>query len=104
MFANTGLLSTPELTSQKYTEAQEPKLEDENNWYVKVANGTAVPGNGKTAVTPTGKIIYKSQAEPIIEEVPEGAFCGMFMNTNISSLPSLYAKKLVRNIRCRCRY
>ena len=97
MFANTGLLSTPELTSQKYTEAQEPKLEDENNWYVKVANGTAVPGNGKTAVTPTGKIIYKSQAEPIIEEVPEGAFCGMFMNTNISSLPSLYAKKFGKN-------
>ena len=36
------------------------QIEDENNWYVKVANGTAVPGNGKTAVTPTGKIIYKS--------------------------------------------
>lgn len=97
MFANTGLTYTPELTAQKYIEATEPRLEDDNQWYVRVSNNAPMSGSGITATTPDGKTIYKQTTDPIIEELPEGAFCGMFMNTKITTLPSIYAKKVGKN-------
>ena len=86
----------PELTPVKYNKYYEPGMKDDG-WYVAVSGNSPASGSAIYATTPTGKYIYKQTNTPVIEDVPEGTFCAMFMNTKITTIPKLYAKKFGKN-------
>ena len=78
----------PELTPVKYNKYYEPGMKDDG-WYVAVSGNSPASGSAIYATTPTGKYIYKQTNTPVIEDVPEGTFCAMFMNTKITTIPTI---------------
>ena len=96
MFGFTKFTEPPEITSLKYEKATKPGMQADE-WNAAVSNGRLAGGSGIDAVTPTGIQIYKLSDEYRIDEVPEGAWCGMFMNSSIAHIPNLYVKKLNKN-------
>lgn len=81
MFGNCPQIITPiNIMPTKYEKAIAPAL-NSDEWTCKVSGGRIQQNSqGYLAVTAKGDQIYKPTTEAMIQNIPDGAFAGMFIN------------------------